>query len=616
MSKAPEWIFPTPVAGRWSGGNANQFTVPPDLETLVRETVQNALDARRAPGASVFVRFRVVELAGSHRENFLKAIGFADLRPHLEAVTRDPTHVGRSLADGLRRFDTDAKLLCLYVEDAGTQGLRGDEEGHSPFAALVRNDLDSRKSTTTAGGSYGLGKAVLWQCSSIRTALFGSIVADREAEGIRLIAKADLATHEFRSERCDGAGWFGVHDKDAGYAVSMWGRTDLAKSLSLDRADLPADVPKTGTSIGIVGFHDPSSDEPKTPERLVQELEAHIALFFWPALLVGRLRSEVVFQQNSTVRARRVVDPVNTVPDYCRLLDVHRRGVDAEDVIVRDVPITVPATKPNVQGVTAHAQTQTNAKLLARVVETEDAGGGQPGNVVARIRGAWMVVDYKQFAGISSPGRTFFAVLLAGEAVDGSPANVAADQLLRIAEPPAHDSWNNKRSLSEAYSRGVLTRLAEFEQATRTVLVDAIRPPLPDDEEGPEDLKRMLALLLPESEERARIKAVSASVENGAWLVHARIEIPEFDDDVHRAFVPRLQLGVDGGRPVTIPWAASSLQVVSPSTGVRVDGNELVAAGGLRRIEFTARTDASAQPVNAAETVAQLSCHMREIKEP
>src|SRR5207248_3023366 len=112
----------------------------------------------------------------------------------------------------------------------------------------------------------------------------------------------DLATHELRGERCDGAGWFGVPDKEAGYAVSMWGRVDLAKSLSLDRGDLPSDIPRSGTSIGIVGFHDASSDEPKAPERLVQELEAHIALFFWPALLVGRLRSEVVFQQNSTVR--------------------------------------------------------------------------------------------------------------------------------------------------------------------------------------------------------------------------------------------------------------------------------------------------------------------------
>ncbi len=615
VKEQAEWVFPSPVKGQHSGGNANQFTVPPDLDSLVRETIQNALDAKLPTGDAVFVRFRLLELTGQPRTRFLEALDFAALKPHLEAVTKDPGPVGRSILSGLRRFDEDGKLLCLYVEDAGTKGLEGAEEGHSSFAALVRNDLDSRKSTTTAGGSYGLGKAVLWSCSLIRTAVFGSLIAEQEAKGLRVIAKADLATHELSGERFHSAGWLGTRDDAAGFAVSVFGRAALASGFSLDRADLPADLSKTGTSMCIVGFHDPSSEDPPDPQELLAEIERNAALWFWPAMLLGRLRVDVVSQQNAKLVLHRAINPVNTLPDFCHLLTRFRElGDKADDITIKDVPITVPATKPGLVELKAHTQIDGTAKLLVKVVETEAASGPQPANVVARMRGAWMVVDYKQYAGAGSPGRTFHGVLLAGQAAGDAVENVYADQLLRVAEPPAHDAWNNKRNLQEAYNRGVLARLSDFDQETRTQLLEAIRPPLSDEQEGPDELKKMLALLLPTDEGQARIRPTSGKIDGGAWTVTAKVTLPEWDDNSRvLAIKPVLQLDVDGGRPVVVPWSSTSLTVLR-GLGVSVVGDEFVVTGGAIEFEFSARTEPAAQPVSASETVARLTCNMREME--
>ncbi|HEU0037532.1 MAG TPA: hypothetical protein VFQ53_43270 [Kofleriaceae bacterium] len=617
MSKepAPEWVFPSPVKGQHSGGNANQFTVPPDLDSLVRETIQNALDAKLTNGKTVFVRFRLLELTGTERTRFLETLDFAALKPHLEAVTKDPGPVGRSILSGLQRFQSDTKLLCLYVEDAGTKGLEGAEEGHSSFAALVRNDLDSRKSTTTAGGSYGLGKAVLWSCSLIRTAVFGSLAADQESKGLRVIAKADLATHESKGVRYHSAGWLGARDDAAGYALSVFGRANLASGFSLERSDLPPDIAKTGTSMCIVGFHNPSSEDPPDPAELLHEIETNVALWFWPALQLGRLRVDIVSQQNAKTISRRTVDPVNTVPEFCHLLKRYQEGGDkAEGITVRDVVITVPATKPGIVELKPNAQLTATAKLLASVVEAEAPVGVQPANVVARMRGSWMVVDYKQYPGAGSPGRTFHGVLLAGQAVSDTPENVAADQLLRVAEPPAHDAWNNKRNLQEAYYRGVLARLNDFDSEARAQLLEAIRPPLPDEQEGPDDLKKMLALLLPSDDGQARIRPTSGKIDAGAWIVTAKVTLPDPDDDsVIVAIKPALTLDVDGGRPAVVPWDVSSLAVIAGSNVTMANG-EFFVTGGTKEFDFSAKTDAAAHPVDAAETIARLTCTMREIE--
>ncbi len=173
------WWRSEPDDGGRDYGNPNVFATPADLPTLSREIGQNSVDYPARPNAPVHMRYTVIELTeGSEAyARFMDAVRFRDLSDHIQAAAATPSKLGSRLRSGLERLREERRLVLLRIDDFGTTGLFGDErprspEEKNPFAALCRNNLDSAKLTTTAGGSFGLGKAVLWRCSDLSTVLF------------------------------------------------------------------------------------------------------------------------------------------------------------------------------------------------------------------------------------------------------------------------------------------------------------------------------------------------------------------------------------------------------------------------------------------------------------
>src|SRR5205085_2402474 len=143
------------------------------------------------------VHFRFVELSGEKLDTFLQAVAWRSLEPHLRAAAS--TRGGRNLKPFLEDFDRRRKLVVLVVEDRHTVGLTGDElDGDSHFRALCKDTLFSHKKSEGAGGSYGLGKSVLWTFSGLSLVLFNSNLSS-EAKGQtspRLFGRVELPTHE------------------------------------------------------------------------------------------------------------------------------------------------------------------------------------------------------------------------------------------------------------------------------------------------------------------------------------------------------------------------------------------------------------------------------------
>ena len=100
---------------------------------------------------------------------------------------------------------------------------------------LARNNLDSAKKSATAGGAFGLGKAVLWRTSLLSTVLFNSDIDHEDLEGKddRLIGRTELSWHSVGDESYAGPGL--VRNLEEGTAVSVWGDEDLARRLCLER---------------------------------------------------------------------------------------------------------------------------------------------------------------------------------------------------------------------------------------------------------------------------------------------------------------------------------------------------------------------------------------------
>lgn len=558
------WTFrPAPIDGGRDYGNSNIFGTPPDIKTLVRETGQNSKDQRLHD--KVHIRYHFIEL---HKNSapylaFLQAIRFEELRQHIEAAGKTGQRRGNQLRAALQRLEESDHLYLLRIDDFGCTGLYGKERSEgteNPFAALIRNNLDSAKRSKTAGGSFGLGKATLWRCSELSTVLFSSelgVHAEPSNAGqLRFIAKSELTWHQHDSQDYAGPGWLGKNDSG-----SLWTSRDQLAPLFLDRTQPPAGVgpaASSGTSALIVGFQDPRAEETVDAEAIIKSIEIEAALNFWPAIVRDELAVTVAYQVDNDVRFERPVDPLLTeARPFVLALRAHQDGdivdePDAGETARCKVDFTIPATHLTARDVPAdQPPTDAPATLLVRLAEDKELGSKLL-NEVALVRGRGMVVEYWPRKNILVGAKAFHGVLLAGEASEvPSPS---AEVFLRLSEPPAHDRWVFNEDLRDNYRRGAGANLNRFFESATGALKDIIRPETIGVDEQPEDLMRLLRIGGGTAPARppAQLRSVTWEFQGGLWTVQGQIKILE----KKKPMVASLSLGVqpESGRAVAVPW--------------------------------------------------------------
>lgn len=289
MAKAIEWVFDElPPSGARRGGEPAEYAFGHGLETFVREVVQNANDqALRDAGQRPEVRMSLHSLEGDALAHLHAALDWPNLLEHLRAAGRTPTPTGRRLAEFLAEHEASERLVVCRIEDRHTAGLTGDEDGeHSHFRALCKDTLFSIKSSEAAGGSYGLGKSVLWAFSGLATVVFASQPSQlgKGQRAPRVIGRSELPFHAIDEQGYMGPGWLGVRtERGEGRvrAESIWGAR--AKSLAA-KLELAREADVSGTSVLVLGFRDPTRDADEPLERVVAALREHAATWFWPAM--------------------------------------------------------------------------------------------------------------------------------------------------------------------------------------------------------------------------------------------------------------------------------------------------------------------------------------------
>ena len=170
-------------------------------QALVREGIQNSLDARRN-GETVMVRIRV---SGAD-----SAIAGDVVAPFLDGLDE---HL-RAPGNGLREIPQDGDdCPFLVFEDFGTTGLTGDPAEWRPqpgsknhfyhfFRAEGRSDKGERDI-----GRWGVGKQVFLRSSQINT-IFGLTVRSDDGKKL-LMGMAVLKSHDINGTRYAPDGWLG-----------------------------------------------------------------------------------------------------------------------------------------------------------------------------------------------------------------------------------------------------------------------------------------------------------------------------------------------------------------------------------------------------------------------
>lgn len=616
-----KWGFrESPADGGKDFGNAAVYATPMAVKTIVREDGQNSLDA--APRSEVTIRFRLVELAPNTKryERVLRSLRFDALQERIEAIeaaSEFESKLGTKLAAGLEHI-LEERLLLLFVDDFGTRGMQGGEfDSTKSFAALARDNLNSRKEEQTAGGVFGLGAKVNIACSQLSTVIFASKVKGEEANGIRIIGRSELTYHKLGSGRgateFAGPGWLGRAGA-TGAIESAWVSEDdqLLDDLMIRRDRLPIGVrpsDSSGTTIMVVGFADPQTESGGSTQQLADSFVEAAAINFWPAMMRGSLSIWVerfIGDDNDPVKSEKV-DPrsVPGVSQLCDAWDKHVSGNETPvliapgDVACVTVPLTVPATKPRARGVKSHDEITADCQLIVRLAEPDDAASDPRVGHVAYVRGRAMVTRYQPRSG-SVGGRPFHAMLLAGTLVGRGAEQVAAEQFLRMAEPPAHDRWSYNADLGERFARGGRKALDEFHSRVTEELQKLLRPLISRSNDGPEALKRLLQIRPAKQgttkQPQVRIANSSATVVDGAWRIDAELVI----DPTTRVLriTPRLLFQCEGAAAIPVSW--NMIQVEDGDASV--NDHVLIAQPRTKRLSFRGWSDPRSHPVEASQS--------------
>ena len=439
--------------GEWSGGDPTKYALDKEISVFTREVLQNANDQGPVSDGPVEVTFRLTPLTGSDFEKFKQAIDWEELAIHLNTVA--DLDNGHGYRRYLNRIEEEDELLLLTIEDRNTTGLMGsDDDESSNFRALVRDVLFSSKPDEgNSGGSYGLGKAVLWAFSGMSTVIFNSHLKEDpdDFNSPRLIARTRLPTH--RSEDRDtiykGPGWFGHFDEDEDEIPrSIWNgeAEDLSDALRIRRPAV------SGTSATVVGFRDPTAEEQPSVDDLADDILEASVKFFWPAIHFGDL--EVSVETPDGVREADI-ESVPAIQPFVKCINdrfEHNNELEAPgDIATVEIPLDIP---DRYDGTPTEDGAVTLSVGLACPQDDEDLV-----NKVAFFRGAGMVVRYWDRDRVVLGDRDFYATLVCGRARargNGGPTDADKDieMFLRAAEPPEHNEWTSTENLKNGYKRG------------------------------------------------------------------------------------------------------------------------------------------------------------------
>ena len=456
--KPIEWQFARHNQYEAQKGGVSNYAFKLNLDTFVREVVQNINDQRLSVKKPAVAEFILEDLSGSRLKSLLELIGWdSGLREHLEGVAKGDSHQSVSAQKALDDVKHD-RVRSLTIVDRNTNGLTGGETTkNGNFAMLCRHELVTDSDPKAVrGGAFGIGKSVLWAFSSASSILFNSIPKDNPEGGgeERFIGRAYLPTHEVGTGAAITTfkpdGWFGYAAEtgvDKGIA-SVRGN-EAAKHVvtsSLSRSGLG-----TGTSILVPFFENPLDNKQQSLEDLGKAIELSVAMWFWPALVASSLEASVAIRTAGGRELKRSVALPRWVSYFTRSQNA------SEDIDVITDEAGAAKSKFEIQFPQRLAKDQHSAfdgtveLCLTKITEQEGDELEKEGleNTVALVRGAMMVVQYSKYLPDSFPD--YVGVLHVGRANGDTEEHKQIENFFRDAEPPAHNKWEPTKKLKDNY---------------------------------------------------------------------------------------------------------------------------------------------------------------------
>jgi hypothetical protein len=193
------WHFPRQPAGQVEQEVTQRDQFSNDdvalSETIIRESIQNSLDAAAGDDASVRVTYRLLEADDGLSASFLETL-VKDQLPHARAAELDVADIDFG------------KPSVLIIEDFETTGLTGSthEIDDDHFSDFWRRHGKSHKKEKKRG-RWGLGKLVYSATSEIGV-FFGVTARDSDSRKLHLMGQTVLNLRTYNGHRYPPHGFF------------------------------------------------------------------------------------------------------------------------------------------------------------------------------------------------------------------------------------------------------------------------------------------------------------------------------------------------------------------------------------------------------------------------
>ncbi|PCM45388.1 hypothetical protein [Marinobacter sp. ANT_B65] len=437
------------------------------LQTVIRESVQNVLDAAKL-GKPPEVLIRLRRLSRGQMDTMASDV-FGDLPE--EGSSRE------RIAGFL---DTDSPLV-LEICDFGTTGLGGPTRSdqipvgttRTDFIDFLRN-IGSSRDTDHGGGTYGFGKVSLYAMSSCNTILVDSYVHGDEEKYRRFmgchVGRSFDVERDSYLQRYTGRHWWGELSPDGDFAEPL--TNEDAGNLALSLGFCERTKNRTGTSIMVLGLdvrNDEGADDP--PELVGAKIVETLLWNFWPRMM-GSTPTSRKLTCNVEVHGvfLEIPAPERFPPLdlFCMAMDKIRSGENADVAMI--------SSQRPVQDLGMLAIQKGLKAKRTRLVEAESLFP-ESASHIAVMRPVELVVRY--FQGDSLPDER---LEWAGVFVVNDDNEV--EQAFADAEPPAHDDWIPENLPKGHAKTFVNVALREIKKAAREVAAESMAPN-PQGESGP-----------------------------------------------------------------------------------------------------------------------------------
>lgn len=403
------WHFAKKTGGRDEGPNsATASMFKNGYSSLVRESIQNSLDAVYDETKPVKVSFKIKHIDPNNYPNFfdLKTYinGCLNLYPEKAKKEYGP------MLDCISNMKIAQEMYYIEVSDTNTKGMEYEQNNtECPFYAFVMSVGVDVKQNDTAGGSFGFGKAAYFKISPINTIIVSTKTntGDCYFEGI-----SSLCANKVDNEVNVSVGFYNNTNSFIGEPVS-----------SLEDIPTRFQREESGTSIYIMGIDISSKSKKKEKDKqsVYDEITCSVLRNFWLAILHNKLEVVVNDKEINSGNIGQFIK--NT---FAEIQDSHRNSkhekynprpyLDAVENEGKDSKhISIEDNLPNLGGVKFYALKDKNAN-----------------DKVLYMRSPRMLVDVE----CRTSNEGFYAVFLCDDA--------KGNEYLRNLEPPSHDEWKKR----------------------------------------------------------------------------------------------------------------------------------------------------------------------------